>query len=485
MLTRVIVAVEPRSRLRRIRDLLKGPGVSLEPVLPRGAPWEEIARSTADLVVVSRGLIPKPLEDAISLVRGSPESPAIVVIAERDDADDRARLLAIGCEAVVPPRVATATLRELFAILLERRRSEGEQTIRVAMAPDQPRLSDFVSASPAMQAFMEVVERVVEADSSLLILGETGVGKERLARAIHAESTRSTGPFVAVNCGALPENLLESELFGHEEGAFTGATRARRGWFELAHGGTLFLDEVGELPLHLQVKLLRALQEHAFQPLGSERTIQVDVRVMAASNQDLEHAVEQGTFRGDLFYRLGVISLTVPALRDRAQDIPSLAESYIALFASTIGRGVEGISGPALDALARYPWPGNVRELMNVIERAVLLCKGTRIDLVDLPEAIVAPHERVGDLLAGPVVAGDAARLPDAWLERPWHEVRCDVLARVERAYLAGLLEETNGRVGETARRAGMEPRSLYAKMKRLRLRKEDYRPERGSAGER
>ncbi len=478
MLARVIIAVEPRSRRRRIQALIAGPGVTLEP-LAAGAPWEEIARSPADLVVVSQGVLPAPLEDAISLMRGSPESPAIVVIAERDDAEDRARLLALGCEAVVPPRVSASTLKELFTTLVERRRLEGEQTIRAAMAPDQPRLSDFVSASPAMQAFMEVVERVVDADSSLLILGETGVGKERLGRAIHAESGRSSGPFVAVNCGALPENLLESELFGHEEGAFTGATRARRGWFELAHGGTLFLDEVGELPLHLQVKLLRALQEHAFQPLGSERTIRVDVRVMAASNRDLQRAVEQGTFRRDLFYRLGVISLTLPALRERAQDIPSLAESYVMLFATTIGRNVEGIESDAFDALVRYPWPGNVRELMNVIERAVLLCKDSRIGLLDLPAAIGGAHEGTGGLLAGT----DAAAAPASWMKRPWREVRREVLANVERAYLAGLLEETRGRVGEAARRAGMEPRSLYTKMKRLRLRKEDYRPKVGAGG--
>jgi DNA-binding NtrC family response regulator len=484
MLTRVVVAVEPRSRRRRIRALLEGPGTSVEPALPRAAPWEEITRSPADVFVVSRSLLPKPVEDAVSLIRGSPESPTIVVIAERDDAEDRARLLALGCEAVVPPRVAAGTLRELFTTIVERRRSEGEQSIQVAMAPDQPRLSDFVSASPAMQTFMEVVERVVDADSSLLILGETGVGKERLGRAIHAESRRSSGPFVAVNCGALPENLLESELFGHEEGAFTGATRARRGWFELAHGGTLFLDEVGELPLHLQVKLLRALQEHAFQPLGSERTIRVDVRVMAASNRDLERAVEQGVFRGDLFYRLGVVSLTLPALRDRAQDIPSLAASYIALFATTIGRNVDAIGSEALDALTRYAWPGNVRELMNVIERAVLLCKGSRIGLGDLPAAIGGPYEGGGQLLAGTAAAGEAARVPDTWLRRPWRDVRREVLARVERAYLAGLLEATQGRVGETARRAGMEPRSLHAKMKRLQLRKEDYRPKVGAGGE-
>ncbi|MHC4470636.1 MAG: sigma-54 interaction domain-containing protein, partial [Planctomycetota bacterium] len=312
-------------------------------------------------------------------------------------------------------------------------------------------------------------------DASLLVLGETGVGKERLARAIHAEGRRSEGPFVPVNCGALPEGLFESELFGHEEGAFTGATRTRRGWFELAHGGTLFLDEIGEIPLHLQVKLLRALQEHEFQPVGSERTIRADVRVMAASNRDLEAAVEEGPFRRDLYYRLSVVTLTLPSLRDRREDIPALAESYVEHFNEIIGRDVEGISNAAMDALTAYSWPGNVRELMNVVERAVLLCRDARIGLGDLPEAISG---RVAAAL--PAAAGSTAAPIDpaseGWVGRPWSEVRAEALSRVERAYLDALLASVNGRVGVAAERAGLSPRALYDKMRAHDLKKENYR---------
>jgi transcriptional regulator with GAF, ATPase, and Fis domain len=326
-----------------------------------------------------------------------------------------------------------------------------------------------------MKAFLDLVERVKDSGSSLLILGETGVGKERLARAIHAESPRGGGAFVPVNCGALPEGLLESELFGHEEGAFTGATRGRRGRFELAHGGTLFLDEIGEMPVHLQVKLLRALQEHEIQPLGGERSIPVDVRLMAASNRDLAVATERGEFRKDLYYRLGVVTLVLPPLRERREDIPELAESYVDHFRAVLGRETETLRPEALEALIAYEWPGNVRELINVIERAVLLCDGPEIGLEHLPEGI-ARRGAGGTTLPPLLLDGEAEELPRTLLARPWREVRRDALARLERAYLGGLLEETKGRIGETARRAGMEPRSLYEKMRRHGLAKEDFR---------
>jgi transcriptional regulator with GAF, ATPase, and Fis domain len=326
-----------------------------------------------------------------------------------------------------------------------------------------------------MRAFMAVVERVADSDTTLLIEGETGVGKERLARAIHSESRRSKGPFVAVNCAAIPETLLESELFGHEEGAFTGATRARRGWFELAHGGTILLDEVSDLPLHLQVKLLRVLQEREIRPLGGEKTLSVDVRVVAATNVDLARAVERGDFRKDLYYRLGVVTLTLPPLRDRREDVPDLAQSYVEYYRTALGRGIEGIADDALESLVGYDWPGNVRELMNVIERAVLLTTASQITRADLPEAISRQS------LAGPLTSvahdpGASADVPADWLGRPWTEVRERALLGVERAYLRALLESASGRVGETAARAGMSPRSLYEKMKRHGLRKEDFR---------
>jgi DNA-binding NtrC family response regulator len=330
-----------------------------------------------------------------------------------------------------------------------------------------------------MREFLRRARRVAEKDSTLLLLGETGVGKGLLARSIHNEGPRSGKPFVAVNCGALSETLLESELFGHEKGAFTSANRARRGYFELAHGGSIFLDEVSELPLHLQVKLLHVLEDRRIQPVGSERSLCVDVRIIAASNRDLLAEVEQGRFRRDLFYRLNVVSLTLPPLRERVEDIEAMARSYLAHFRERQGGDGPDLSDEALEALRHYSWPGNVREFINAIERACILCEGEEVQLTDLPDDLQT---------SVPVARGSVAplRFPDQaseWLELPWNQVRRQVLESAELAYLTGILEATEGRVGEAASRAGMDPRSLFQKMRRYGLRKEDFRS--GGASER
>jgi transcriptional regulator with PAS, ATPase and Fis domain len=236
-----------------------------------------------------------------------------------------------------------------------------------------------------MQLFLEETRQIVSSDASVLLLGETGVGKEHLSKAIHAESHRSSGPFIAINMAAIPESLLESELFGHEQGAFTGAVRSRRGAFEMAHGGTIFLDEIGEMPLQMQIKLLRVLQELEFFPIGAEKPVWVDIRVIAATNKDLEAEIEKGNFRKDLYYRLGVITLTLPPLRHRKEDIPAMANHFLTMYNQKIGQAIKQFSQAAMEALIAYHWPGNIRELMNVIERAILLCRSDTICLDDLP----------------------------------------------------------------------------------------------------
>jgi transcriptional regulator with PAS, ATPase and Fis domain len=338
-----------------------------------------------------------------------------------------------------------------------------------------PRLSDFVTSSPAMQAFMGLVHRVVASDTSLLVLGETGVGKEHLARAIHAESPRARGPFVSVNCGALTETLLESELFGHEEGAFTGATRSRRGCFELAHRGTLFLDEIGELPAHLQSKLLHVLQRHEIQRLGSESKVPIDVRVVAATNRDIGEEVRARRFRNDLYYRLSVVSLSIPPLRARREDISALADAYVEYYRQHIRRDVRRVAPEALEAMGRYSWPGNVRELVNIIERAMLLANHDEITLADLPDSLRG--QPVAETLE-PFAATVLSRPNSAedWTLASLEEVRRRALESVERAYLSALLLQTGGRIGATAARAGIQPRSLFEKMRRYGLRKEDFR---------
>ncbi len=248
--------------------------------------------------------------------------------------------------------------------------------------------SPLVGESLAIQDIFKTVEKVAQTDSTVLITGESGTGKELVARAIHENSQRREKPLVIVNCGAIPAELLEAELFGHMKGAFTGATQNRLGRFEMAHGGTLFLDEVGELPLHLQVKLLRVLQTRQFEPVGSSKTIEVDVRIIAATNKDLEEAARKREFREDLYYRLNVIPVKIPALRDRKSDIPLLINHFVQQFNQLTGHTVEAPSGQIMEALMAYDWPGNVRELENLMERLVILKGQGTVDLGDLPHRI-------------------------------------------------------------------------------------------------
>ncbi|MBK9305765.1 MAG: sigma-54-dependent Fis family transcriptional regulator [Nitrospira sp.] len=253
---------------------------------------------------------------------------------------------------------------------------------------DQYRLEQLVGVSEPMQQVLEFVQKVADSDSTVMIQGESGTGKELVARMLHFNSQRRDRPLVPVNCGAIPENLLESELFGHEKGAFTGATHARMGRFELAHGGTIFLDEIGEMSLSLQVKLLRVLQEREFERVGGNRTIHVDVRIIAATNQDLEVMVEERRFRQDLFYRLNVIPIVIPPLRERRTDIPLLIDHFLTRFNQSKHTGVVGLDDEALRLLTEYDWPGNIRELENMIERLVVLKKQGMLASEDLPQKI-------------------------------------------------------------------------------------------------
>jgi DNA-binding NtrC family response regulator len=449
--------------------LLDSPDLKLSFTRHPAALWAKLAREEYDLVIAAYGDLPAPAENTISTIRALPDAPEIIVLTEKDDPEERAALIAAGAIGVIYRHVSDARLGEALQSLVERRREVVERRVMTDQTQVRSQLSDFASESEAMANLLVMARRVAEADTSVLVLGETGVGKEWLARAIHENSLRSQGPFVAVNCAALPEGLLESELFGHTKGAFTGAHRARRGFFELAHGGTLFLDEVGEMPVALQAKLLRALQEHEVRPVGGEESVPVDVRIMAASNRDLEEAMADKQFRADLFYRLSVIVLTVPRLADRREDILVLLDTYVARFAEQMNRPVDGIADDATQALAAYDWPGNVRELINVIERAVLLSDGGELTMDDLPVNI-----------AGQSPALDAASTPrgsfEEWLSKPLLEAREQIVERFEREYLVRTLEDCRGRVGEAARRAKVDPRTLYNKMQRYGLTKAQFR---------
>jgi DNA-binding NtrC family response regulator len=321
---------------------------------------------------------------------------------------------------------------------------------------------NIIGKSPPMRALYGLLARAAELDITVLVTGETGTGKELVARAIHHQGPRKDRPFIPVNCGALPAELIESELFGHARGAFTGAAEATAGLFEEASGGTLFLDEIGELPLGVQVKLNRALQEKEVRRVGDTAARRIDVRLVAATHRDLKVEASAGRFREDLYYRLNVFPVHLPPLRERREDIPLLAMHFLEKAARTYRQQVEGFEPDALRALTGYSWPGNVRELENAIERAVAICTGTKVALADLPSE---------------VSGGQQGTLPaDALVKIPFREAVDLARDRASRDYLIALLREFSGNVTRAAERAGMERESLHRLLKRYGLRSDDFK---------
>jgi DNA-binding NtrC family response regulator len=471
VLTRLVCAVKEKKLAAAIEKRLVHADVRLNIFHHPRNTWQDLVRSCADVFLVSRTLIPKPVDASVAILNNLPEKPITIVLDDRESSKAHADLLGAGADMVLYAGLPPDRLVEAIETTLVSRQQFYELNRCDHRGRSQPRLHDFDSGSREMQLFLEEVRQVVATDASLLLQGETGVGKEHLSKAIHMESHRGGGPFIALNMAAIPDQLMESELFGHEQGAFTGAVRSRRGAFELAHGGTLFLDEIGEMPLKMQSKLLRVLQDFEFIPVGGESPVWVDVRVIAATNKDLTLEVENKRFRQDLFYRLGVITLTLPPLRRRKEDIPAMAERFLIQQAQRIGRDIQGFSDDAVHALCEYAWPGNVRELMNVIERAVLLCRSDWITLKDLPSGFQDAKGLSSNWLSA------AENDPEiAWEGRTLDQVKLEVITRVEKQYLEMVLKKTRGRVGEAARMAGIHPRGLYGKMKKLGIDKDRFK---------
>ncbi len=345
---------------------------------------------------------------------------------------------------------------ERFALLRENRRLEEQLSAYVGMlskeAHGEFNFGAIVGESPALREVLARVEQVAQTSSTVLLRGETGTGKEMVARAIHINSARESKPFVRVNCAALAPGVLESELFGHEKGSFTGAVARRLGRFELADGGTLFLDEVGDLPADVQVKLLRVLQEREFERVGGADTIKVDVRVVSATHRDLEKLIADGTFREDLYYRLNVFPIVLPPLRERPSDIPLLAEHFVGKYASAAGKSVRGLDAGAATALGGYPWPGNVRELENVIERALILTRGTELSSADLEFTRRAPAP------AAPTAAPAASNGGRPLTER---------LHEQERSAIVAAIDTAQGNIAHAARSLGINRSTLYYRMRK------------------
>jgi DNA-binding NtrC family response regulator len=406
---------------------------------------EEVDVVLADLNMPGRSGISLCAE----LHANRPDLPVVIMTAFGSLETAIAALRAGAYDFVTKPVDLDLLAFSLGRAVQHRRMGEKIRLLKDQVARRQPR-DELLGESPALERVREQILRVADLDTSILISGESGTGKELVARALHRQSRRCRGPFVAINCATLPENLLESELFGHVRGAFTDARESRRGLFVEASGGTLFLDEIGELPLTLQPKLLRVLEERRVRPLGSSQEIECDVRILAATHRDLSEAVREGGFRTDLYYRLNVIQLELPPLRARGNDILLLAQTFIAEFAGRFGKSVTGLAEPAAARLLAYPWPGNVRELRNVIERALALTRHDRITVEDLPEHLRQPSNNL-PVPGSSVDDGPLALLP---------------LAEMEQRYIDRVLNQVQGNRTLAARILGIDRKTLYRKLK-------------------
>ncbi len=415
---------------------------------------ETIRRESPDLVFLDVRMPELDGYQVLEKVQEENLETVVVVITAQDRGVDNAvkPMLLIAYDFVEKPlntdRFEVVLKKALTQIELKRERTVLQEEL-------QQQSPSFVGEAPLVKQVLATARRAAASDATVLLMGESGTGKEVLARAIHDWSSRHAQPFVAVNCAALPDQLLESTLFGHERGSFTGAVGQKKGKFELARGGTILLDEIAELRPELQVKLLRVLQEGVFERLGGTHTITADVRIIAATNRNLEEARAEGQFREDLFYRLNVVAITLPPLRQRREDIPALADHFLNLYSKDTKRGFKGISGAARKCLEDYSWPGNVRELCNAIERAVVLGLSDQIDVDDLPDQIVSGK------------GTDSAEEPDN--DQPFHQA----VESFKRRLILRTLDRTDGNQSKAAQVLDLQRTYLARLITNLDLRDE------------
>ena len=384
--------------------------------------------------------------ELLSQIKAIDENALVIIMTAYSSVDSAVAALRSGAyDYVTKPFVNEDLLQTVKNAIVQRDLFKENRVLRRELGRRYS-FSEIIGKSETLQKVFSLVEKVADTNTNLLIRGESGTGKELIARAVHFNSGRASKPFLAVNCGAIPESLLESELFGHKKGSFTGAVADKKGLFRSASGGTLFLDEIGEMPIALQVRLLRALQEHEVTPVGSSEVIKFDARILAATNRDLEQDVKDGRFREDLFYRLNVIEIKLPSLRERREDIPLLVKHFAARFARNANAGEKQVEHPAMAALVNYSWPGNVRELENTIERAFIL-SGNEIDADSLPSKIQAS-----------VNGASATRDVDAF--RP-------TLDETERRYVLEILASVDDDKVKAANILGIDLSTLYRKLKR------------------
>jgi two-component system nitrogen regulation response regulator NtrX len=440
----LVVDDEPGVR-SALSGVLADEGYDVEAVESGEACLERLARQSYDVVVLDVWLPGMDGLATLARMRERQIDTQVVVISGHGNIESAVRAIKMGAfDFVEKPLSLEKTVLVVRNALRQRRLEAENQALRARVETQHTMVGD----SYALQQLREQVAMAAPTNGRVLIFGENGTGKELVARTIHATSRRRNGPFVEVNCAAIPEELIESELFGHVRGAFTGAVADRRGKFELAHGGTIFLDEIGDMSLKTQAKVLRVLQEQVVVAVGGSKEIRVDARVIAATNKDLPREIRAGRFREDLYFRLNVIPIFVPPLRDRQEDIPLLADHFMAMLAAEYGRRPKVFERDAVTALQQYAWPGNVRELRNLVERLMIMVPGERITSRDL------------SFLDGSVLAGADPARPSAMA--PLHDAR----DQFERDYILRALAQQQGNISRTAEMLGVERSNLYRKMR-------------------
>jgi DNA-binding NtrC family response regulator len=441
-----ILVVEDEQKLRRVIELqLQSSGFEVD----KAGSAEEALRlaDRADLILTDLRLPGMGGLELLALLRRQNSRTPVIVMTAFGTVESAVQAMKEGAFDFLPKPFSLDHLTAVIQKALEVRALRDENIKLKEELGHRYEFANIVGRSGAMQEIFATVTRVAPTRATVLLAGESGVGKDLIARAIHFHSPRRDRPFVKINCTAIPENLMESELFGYEKGAFTGAVASKPGKFEQADGGTAFLDEIGDVPGTVQVKLLRILQERELERLGSNKTRQIDVRIVAATNQDLRAALEQGTFREDLYYRLNVVPINIPPLRERKEDIAFLAEHFVKKLAADSGSQVEAITDAAIRRLLEYHWPGNVRELENVIERSLVLCGGTRLDAADIKL----------DTAARPRPAASGFALPEGL-----------TLDQFEQALIRDALQRAEGNKSQAARLLGLTRNALRYRLSQM-----------------
>ena len=463
MKPRILIVEDERGIQLAIRGLLRREGYDVHLADDGESAVRKLEETPFDLIVTDLSLGRGPTGmDVLKASKAHRPETAVVMITAHGSEKIAVDAMKLGAEDYVPKPFDNEELKVVVERALDRTRLERENRMLIERLDREYGFENLIGSGPAMRQVFETIQKVAETDLSVLIRGESGTGKEGVAQALHQRSSRRVRPFIPVNCAAISPELVESELFGHEKGAFTGADARRVGKFEAAHQGTIFLDEIGDMAQQTQAKILRILQEQSFERVGGNAPVEVDVRVVAATHRDLEAEVASGRFREDLYYRLKVVEIQIPPLRDRVEDIPALTERFLDQLAERLGREKKSCSQDAIAALARDPWRGNVRELRNAIEQAAVLSSGSAIEVADLR----LEQRETGRNGHHPAATG---------ADVPFRDAKRHAVESFEKDYLVRALREHGGNISRTAEAIGMVRQSLQQKIRELDLRSEDW----------